>query len=642
MRLTKALLILLFAGLALAGARARSQANVTENQTIYLYVDAQKGYDSNAGTYSWPFKTIQAAVNKANLNNQKGIGTKVVVQAGVYREFVNITPISNQTSAAMTIEAATAGTAIIAASNVLTDWSLQSKSPVVIYEHPWTFDLGTCADPSGWPSNFAPIALQPEMIFVNNIPLTQVMSYVQLIPGTFYVNQADQLVHIAPAPSTDMATALVEAAVRPETLNVQGRSNLVLRGLVLRHAASCINDSGATVTNNSNILIDHVQAIWNNWGGLDVSQNTDITVEDSIASYNGGVGLSGNKDVNALFSSNESSYNNWRGALAALYDWGMGGTKLMMMRNTNVQYHRSYGNQAQGLWFDTDNKDITIHGATLSGNVMASLQIERNEGPISLTNSTLCSSGAGVTVNNTEKLTITGNVFYNNSGTNKFQAEVFIGGAPGGKPTTDWQTGQTYDLYTSNTVMTGNLFEDATTGQNVFGTFLTGDDWWEFVDTLTSNGNLWYDPETASSYKIVNGKLVNLTGWRSTTGQDLDSAWARPATVPVDACALPAPTFADFNVNLDNDSYTMASGKAVATVRVNSFWFGEVTLAATGMPAGVTASLSRQNLWSGVVTLTLTAAKTAVNQIVPITLWGYGESRVHSATFYVHVIPPVS
>src|ERR1017187_7430656 len=189
MRFTKALLILLFAGLALAGTRARSQAKVTENQTTYLYVDAQKGYDSNAGTASWPLKTIQAAVNKADLNNQKGIGTKVIIKAGVYREAVNITPISGQTSATMTFEAATVGTAIIAGSNVLTGWSLQSESPV-IYERTWPYDLGTCAIPPGWPANFAPIALQPQMIFVNNIPLTQVMTYAQMRAGTFYVNEA--------------------------------------------------------------------------------------------------------------------------------------------------------------------------------------------------------------------------------------------------------------------------------------------------------------------------------------------------------------------------------------------------------------------------------------------------------------------
>jgi hypothetical protein len=638
MNITKYFTILLLASLAIAGPLVRSQANVTENQTVSIYVDALKGSDSNTGTSSLPLKTIQAAVNKANANNQKSIGTKVVINSGVYREFVNIPAITKQTSATMTIEAATTGTAIIAGSNVLTDWTPEPGNPS-IYSHSSTYNLATCAVPTGWPSNFAPIALHAEMVFLNNVPLTQVLNYGDLRAGTFFVNEEYDLIYVWPPSSTNMQTAVVEAAVRPQTLRVQGRSNLVLRGLVFRHAASCINQTGTTVTSSSNVLIDKVQAVWNNWGGLAVSSSSNITVQNSIASHNGGVGFEGYADQNALYSFNESDYNNWRGAQAALYDWGMGGTKLMLMRNTTVQDHYSYDNQAQGLWFDTDNKNITINNATLSGNVLSSLQLEANEGPITLENSKLCSGGVGVTVINTEELKIDSNVFYNNGGTNKYQAEIFIAGKPGGRVIKDWQTGQSYDLFTSGTEMTGNTFEDASTGQNVFGTFLSGSDWSDFANTLNSSGNRWYDPITASSFKIVNGKLVGLTGWQSVTGTDLTSDWAPPATSPSAACTVPTPLFTDFAVNMDNDAYTMTSGKAVATVRVNSFAFGPVTLAVSALPAGVSASLSRNNLVSGVVTLTLTAAKTAANQNVPVTLWAYGNSRVHSATFYVHVIP---
>jgi hypothetical protein len=63
--------------------QAHPQANVVENQTTVLYFDAQSGSDSNSGAISSPLKTIQAAVNKANINNQKSIGTRIVVNAGV-------------------------------------------------------------------------------------------------------------------------------------------------------------------------------------------------------------------------------------------------------------------------------------------------------------------------------------------------------------------------------------------------------------------------------------------------------------------------------------------------------------------------------------------------------------------------------
>ena len=85
----------------------------------------------------------------------------------------------------MTIQAASAGTAIIAGSDVLTGWTEESAG---IYSMPWTANLGQCAIPSGWPTNFAPITLRSEMVFVNGTPLTEVMSQGDLVPGTFFLD----------------------------------------------------------------------------------------------------------------------------------------------------------------------------------------------------------------------------------------------------------------------------------------------------------------------------------------------------------------------------------------------------------------------------------------------------------------------
>jgi hypothetical protein len=81
----------------------------------------------------------------------------------------------------------------------------------------------------------------------------------------------------------------------------------------------------------------------------------------------------------------------------------------------------------------------------------------------------------------------------------------------------------------------------------------------------------------------------------------------------------------------------MSAAKAVATARVNSFAYDNVSLRITGLPAGVTASLSQSSLVSGAVTVTFTAAPKATKQTVPITLWAASESRVHFVTFYLNV-----
>jgi Legume lectin domain/Chitobiase/beta-hexosaminidase C-terminal domain/MBG domain (YGX type)/Right handed beta helix region len=627
--------LVLLATMAITGIRVNAQAHVVENQTTYIYVDATNGSDKNSGTVSSPFQTVQAAINKANTFNRASVGTKVIINPGIYREYVNLGSY-NVTSAPLTVEAASSGTAIIAASDVLTGWTQESAN---IYSTSWTADLGTCPIPSGWPTNFAPIASRSEMVFVDGDPLTQTMSYAELVPGTFFVDESTNMMFVSPGSSTNMETAVVEAAKRTQTLSVSSRTNVVLRGLVFRHAANCMNSTSVAINGSNNVLIDAVQALWNNWGGFGVFNSSNVTVQKSVASYNGGIGFSATKDQSTLFNFDESDYNNWRGAQAAYYDWAMGGTKLFQMRSTTVQNHSSYNNQAQGLWFDTDNKDILIDNATLSGNVQAALQIERNEGPVTLQNSHLCFSGQGVNVLTSSDVTVRNNTFYNNSGTNKYQADIYIAGQTGGKIITDWQTGQSYDLFTTGMVLSGNTFQDSSIGQLAFGTYLGGSDWTSFWTTLKASNNTWYNPATTNAFKIPNGKTVNLAGWQSAISSDFSSTWAPAVTSPLAACLAPNPSLTDFSLSVDNRAYTIASGKAVANVNLKSFGNGPVNLRVSGVPSGVGATLSQQNLVSGSVTLTFVSSLSAVAQNVPITIWATGGSRVHSVTFYLQVSP---
>ena len=118
-----------------------------------------------------------------------------------------------------------------------------------------------------------------------------------------------------------MATAVVESAVRPTTFNVTNRSNMVLRGLVFRHAADCLNTTGASIGSSSNVLIDSVQAVWNNWGGMGSILDQLRHRAELRGQLQRRRGIHANRDQNLLFSFNESDYNNWRGAQGALYDW---------------------------------------------------------------------------------------------------------------------------------------------------------------------------------------------------------------------------------------------------------------------------------------------------------------------------------
>jgi hypothetical protein len=636
MRTSKFFITFTLAVLAIAGTRARCQASVTENQTTYIYV-SKSGSNFVSGASTAPLNSIQAAINKANYNNQRGIGTKIVVGPGVYREAITIN--AGSTSVPLTIQASSTGGTIISGSDVLTGWSPVSGHPNTYYRS-WNYNFGNCPTPSGWPSSFPAIARRTEMVFVNNTLYTQVMAESQLRAGTFYVDEGANQILVTLPSGMSANSATIEAAVRPETLQINNRNNLVLRGLVLRHARSCLNDGGADINNSSNVVVDRVQAVWNGWGGMQFNHDNRVTVQNSIASHNGGVGFTANNGVNVLFDYNETDFNNWRGAQGALYDWGMGGIKMMYMRNTKVQHLYSYGNQGQGLWFDTDNKDIIINNVTVSGSAESALQLEANEGPIMVEYSHFCGSLAGVNFLNSAYVTLKSNVFYNNGSFGQYTpAEIFIAGEPGGHGINDWQTGHYYDLYTENTVVTGNTIVDAASGQHVFGTYLSGNDWSRFANSLTASGNHWYNHTTAYAFRLPRNHVVNLTGWRSAVGTDYSSNWAAPASSPAGACGIPGQSFADFQVSLDKENYSMSSGRVVITAKVASFGYGNVNLSASGLPSNVNASLNRSSISSGLVTITLSATRYAANKTVPISIWAISGSRVHSVTVNVHIVP---
>jgi hypothetical protein len=615
-----------------------------ENQSTYLYVDIAAGSDSNAGSQSAPLKTIAAAMGKALANNDRGIGTKVLINPGVYREFVNIHSTSRQTNATITFEAVKAGTAIIAGSDAISGWQAIGATE---YVHSWNDPLIGCSAPSSWPV-LPSITLRSEMVFIDGTPLTQILDSADQRAGTFLVDTQSNQIHIWPPTGTDMNTALVEVSARPQILTVVGRRDVVLRGLVFRHAGNCLNTSAVNVYNSDVVLFDQVQANWNNWGGILVSSSNNVTVQNSVASYNGGVGFSSNKVTNILLKI-ETDYNNWRGAMGAFYDFGMGGTKLLLAHGVHVIQHVAYRNHAQGLWFDTDNKDISISNGILSENLLANLKLEGNQGPVGVQNNSLCSGGMGMLVVNTANLTATGNNFYNNGGTAKWQAQLFLAGNPaGGRPVTDWQTGQFYRISTSNTVLANNVFTDAGIGQYVFSTYLSGADWTAFSGSLHSGQNKWTDSQSTKAFMVPGGHVETLNGWQNVTGQDQDSAWELSQDAAKN-CAVPAASFPDFNVYANNrvnasvpvwsQPYAMSGGVATINLQVKSFDFGPVTLSTSALPSGVSASFSPSTLTSGNSVLTLHAASNAATETIHLTVFGTSGNRVHSVTVLVAVAP---
>ena len=237
MNIERALGVAALAVCTISGSDAFAQSNVTENESKAIYVNAASGRDAFPGTAAQPTQTIQAALNKAITSAQAGAGTTIMIAPGTYRETLNINSTGNGT---ITLQASTPGTAVVDGSNVLTGWS---KSSSTIYSAYWKDTVGGCSLPANWYTGMPPVVQANEMVFVNGVLMTQVMSSSQLRAGTFYVNKGSSQVQLYPPSGTNMSTAKVEIAARRSVLTVNGGKNLVFRGLTFQHAASCMNQT---------------------------------------------------------------------------------------------------------------------------------------------------------------------------------------------------------------------------------------------------------------------------------------------------------------------------------------------------------------------------------------------------------------
>ncbi|HEY2468940.1 MAG TPA: Ig-like domain repeat protein [Terracidiphilus sp.] len=147
----------------------------------------------------------------------------------------------------------------------------------------------------------------------------------------------------------------------------------------------------------------------------------------------------------------------------------------------------------------------------------------------------------------------------------------------------------------------------------------------EFHDVATGNNDsdnqpVWYSAVTG--YDLV-------TGWGSPNGQSLIDALAGPVVSGFWLSSLPG------DVPVAQNS----SGATNVAVTDAGGFSGNVSLAASGLPSGVTASFNPTSTASTSV-LTVTAASSASVRTTPITITGTSGSLTSKTSLFVTVNPP--
>ena len=240
--------------------------------------------------------------------NSSGVGVRVQIGPGTFRESVRLAATGNDTAAPMIFEAMP--TARHRRQGVRRMDRLAARTAPACTPTSWPYTWGLAPYPDGWSCcvKLSDLMRRREMIFANDQRLRQVLSKDDLAPGSFYVSETQHQAFIRLPPGMAIETTMIEVAVRSALFFVQGRSNVVVRGLAFRHDVSPIGGTAAlTIQNASDVRVDQCTMEWNNFQGLGLTNSDHVSVTGIVSNSNGSTGIAGWKLSATLFTDGETS-----------------------------------------------------------------------------------------------------------------------------------------------------------------------------------------------------------------------------------------------------------------------------------------------------------------------------------------------
>jgi parallel beta-helix repeat protein len=549
---------------ALAGSGAAIDMDIVDTDNIIgAYINEEnvqhtlhvslEGNDSNPGTLSAPYRTINKAAEVAFANQLNYEGTKVVIHPGTYREMVDALTaepdIEAGLSAPIIFEPSQRHSVIISGSDILTGWSAIGGD---VYSHSWTEDWGLWVDISGLAgyelTHFQnnPILRRREMFFADGEHLRQYLSYSQCAAqeNSFYVDETADLVYVHLQPGSVIGDMTIEAAKRMYVFEVHGKRSIVVKGLIFEHATNVISQGGSHDGQKGavsfeiceDILLEDNIIRWNNGSGWSVMGFSDdsapqkyypcerVTFRGNASNYNGIEGGRTRWLRNAKFLDEDVSYNNWRGEWGVLWS-GWTGTRFHHSHSIIISGLKSVGSYARGLWVGSDCANVLIEDSYLCGNVDG-LKFEIAHGPILVKNCVISDNSEWGVLYQISNYVRIENCRIENNG----DVAIWATQPPASLCGYVWDWEYKW-LPAGITICVGRLtVENCIIGGSGSSKLVDFPDDTFFKDTLDSNNNYWYHDQ--SDVFQAGSTNYNFAGWQSYSGQDGDSTFNTNAPIP--------------------------------------------------------------------------------------------------------------
>lgn len=486
-----------------------------------IHVDQKHplGSDVNPGSSKFPMRSIGAATHKAVENRKRGFSTKIIVSPGIYREQIKLEFTKKKNDPVIVFESEKPGEAIISGADVWTEWKEVGTQGV--YVHAWPYKWGLVPYPLKWDGQvkLEPIVRRKEIVSVAGQLLSQVLSFGDLIEGTFFISEEDGRIYVFPRPKNIETRLSAEVGVRSNLFQISGKKGVVVRGLTFQHDASGIQGAAVWFVDSKDILVEDCEFRFNNWTGLSLHNVQHVTTRRNRSIENGGAGMVAWKTKAYLSEDDETSRNNWRGLEGNFFYWAVGGFKVMRTHAAIFRRHQARQNHTGGLWFDSDNSNIVLEDNLWCGNLKHGLFLEASQGPFLIKDNIIVNNREiGVRVLYAQDLFFNKNVIKENDGSQiqiRGKKELLID---------DWETGRKIKVKNLRYLFEGNTIE----GNNLV---IDIDSFQDFISSFRSQNNHWFKPGGNAPFKIVNEQL-SFTEWKILTNQDLDSKFDKAYQKP--------------------------------------------------------------------------------------------------------------
>jgi hypothetical protein len=368
----------------------------------------------------------------------------------------------------------------------------------------------------------------------------------ELVPGTFYVDEAADRITINPRAehaSASTAEITVRPLVRdanhhPGLVWLNGRRNVTIRNLIVERATGAVQETMMGGPNGQGWTFENVTVRQAAAAGLGICCTRDIVWRNVDALANGIQALGIHRGTNALIEDSDLRDNNWRGAFptpgfsGGFTGWAAG-TKFGLMDGLTVRRWTSIHNAHHGFWLDWDNSNVLVEDLVSAGNLTRGVFVESNDGPITFRRATVCNNGfSGMSWARSDHVTMEDSRIFDNVG---------------------WQhlfTGNVNPIDLGGRLVHGNDFtlrRTVTRSRDDRGNSQSQNLSWlmsmgnrntsDFYASATFDGNTWWHALRANAFHIQ-GSTTETYGQFAARVGEINGRWADPGAL---TCPQPRP-----------------------------------------------------------------------------------------------------